>query len=103
MNNTAVDTYHVKKHNDKECKTKNGRFHPQNPKFKEFEEMNDQVVEQSWSIWGPGLKSIMRKSTEYRANWYLYVFYNSRNEYLEHKMVAWKAWILIQRTFERKE
>ena len=60
-----------------------GKYHPKNERFADYAGSNDQVCEQSWNVWHPGLKSVVRKAGEDRAGWYLYVFMNARNEWVE--------------------
>ena len=61
-------------------------YDPRIDRFGAYSAIDDQVVEQQWNVWKPVLGSITRHSTQHKSFWYIYVFQQIRNEWMELQM-----------------
>ena len=93
LDNTFLDGAHTITHPQPQCNIDYAndisecKYDYRLNKFKAFFGSNSQASEQTWNVWGPGLASITRHTTQHRAFWVVYLFKEVRNEYLEKDMI----------------
>ena len=95
MKQLCLDDAHVMTHEKKvcnlsKCETEEEKslcqFDPSLPQFMAYGAIDSQVCEQTWSKWYQPLASILRHTSANRAFWFVYVFQQVRNEWIEENM-----------------
>lgn len=92
LDNVCLDVMHCQRHARAVCNIEKAAdvdqvlYDPRIAKFGCYSGIDDQVVEQEWSVWEGLLASITRHSTQHKSFWYIYVYKETRNEWMEGKM-----------------
>lgn len=94
VDKVCLDGSHVLTHTEPQCNIDHCdssniddcKFDPRLPKFGAYSGSNSQTSEQTWNIWGPFIGSITNHSTQHRSFWFIFLFKEIRNEWMEKQM-----------------